>query len=249
MLGRLGLDVARLVRQVRARRMDPLALGLEHPRHRVLGQPVDLEVRQQRPQLPAIATSRCAWPSPIGEEMYSARLRRAAARASSAEVGVRRRSMKSRSSRLTFTGSRACGQWPEPSRRAPACRPVSSASAAPESWGRIGVVGPVDDQHRATTRRTAQTDVASSAAVRRAGVATQCLGIGLQRPADRILALLGRVRLGEHLREEELHEVRVVREPVVAIPLPPALVVSRGSSNAARRSRAGAPAATARQGR
>ena len=50
-LGRLALDVPRLVREQRARRMDPLPLRLEHRRHRMLGEPVDLEVRVQFPQL------------------------------------------------------------------------------------------------------------------------------------------------------------------------------------------------------
>ena len=50
-LGRLALDVRRLVREQRARRVDPLPLRLEHGRHRVLGEPVDLEVGVQLPQL------------------------------------------------------------------------------------------------------------------------------------------------------------------------------------------------------
>ena len=50
-LGRLALDVRRLVREQRARRVDPLPLRLEHCRHRVLGEPVDLEVGVQLPQL------------------------------------------------------------------------------------------------------------------------------------------------------------------------------------------------------
>ncbi len=50
-LGRLRLDVARLVREVRARRVDALALRFEHARHRVLGEPVDLEVGLQATQL------------------------------------------------------------------------------------------------------------------------------------------------------------------------------------------------------
>ena len=52
MPGRLGLDVAGLVGQVRAGRVDPLAAGLQDPGHRMLGQPVDLEVGVQRAQLP-----------------------------------------------------------------------------------------------------------------------------------------------------------------------------------------------------
>ena len=50
-LGALALDVVRLVREKRACRMDPLAARLEHRGHRMLGEPVDLEVGMQLPQL------------------------------------------------------------------------------------------------------------------------------------------------------------------------------------------------------
>ena len=47
----LALDVARLVREVRAPGMDALPARLEHLRHRMLGEPVDLEVGMKLPQL------------------------------------------------------------------------------------------------------------------------------------------------------------------------------------------------------
>jgi hypothetical protein len=50
-LGRLALEVVRLAREVAAGRMDPLAARLEHRRDRVLGEPVDLEVRVQAAEL------------------------------------------------------------------------------------------------------------------------------------------------------------------------------------------------------
>ena len=50
-LARLGGDVARLVGQLRARRVDVLAAGLEDARDRVLREPVDLQVGVQRAQL------------------------------------------------------------------------------------------------------------------------------------------------------------------------------------------------------
>ena len=63
------------------------------------------------------------------------------------------------------------------------------------------------------------------------GVAIERLGRRLEAPADAVLDRLGRVRLGEHLRDEELEEVAVVAEPVVAVVLRPALVgVELGSS-------------------
>ena len=68
-LGRLGLDVRGLVRQLGARRVDALALRLQHARDRILGQPVDLRSGTSARSSRAIATSRCACPKPIGEEM------------------------------------------------------------------------------------------------------------------------------------------------------------------------------------
>ena len=50
-LGGLGLDVGRLARQVLARRVDGLALSFEDSRDRVLGKPVDLDVRDELAQL------------------------------------------------------------------------------------------------------------------------------------------------------------------------------------------------------
>jgi hypothetical protein len=50
-LARLGGDVARLVREQRARRMNALAARFEDARDGILGEPVDLEPRHERPQL------------------------------------------------------------------------------------------------------------------------------------------------------------------------------------------------------
>jgi hypothetical protein len=50
------------------------------------------------------------------------------------------------------------------------------------------------------------------------------VGIGLHAPADRVLDLLGRVRLVEALPEEVLEEARIVAPPVVAVVLRPTFV-------------------------
>ncbi len=50
-LGRLALDVMRLVRKLGARRVDALAARLEHRGDGVLGEPVDLEIGMQLAQL------------------------------------------------------------------------------------------------------------------------------------------------------------------------------------------------------
>ena len=50
-LGGLGGDVRRLAGQLRAHRVDPLAVGVEDGGDRVLGEPVDLKVGVELPQL------------------------------------------------------------------------------------------------------------------------------------------------------------------------------------------------------
>src|SRR5216683_6870987 len=52
MLARLSLDMVRLACEPRAQRMDAFAIGFEQRRHRVLCQPIDLQVGAQRAKLP-----------------------------------------------------------------------------------------------------------------------------------------------------------------------------------------------------
>ena len=80
-LAGLGVDVSRLGCELGTGRVDALALRLEHRRHRVLGEPLDLETGVQLRNSRAIAMSRQTWPSPIGEQTRSARRPRFAARA------------------------------------------------------------------------------------------------------------------------------------------------------------------------
>ena len=104
--------------------------------------------------------------------------------------------------------------------------PASSASLAPLANGRMASSSPW------TTRTGHRTRVASSAA--RSGSENgspwaldpepgrdQRLRVGLQPPAHGVLDRLGGVRLGEHLREEELQELPVVLAPVVLVVLGP----------------------------
>ena len=97
----------------------------------------------------AIATSRRAWPRPIGDETNSARLPRAAARRQRAGGGGAE--MNSRSSRLTFTGSRAVGRCPAPS-SVTSLPPVACARARPLGKGANHVGIAVDDERRAPHR-------------------------------------------------------------------------------------------------
>ena len=73
-----------------------------------------------------------------------------------------------------------------------------------------------------STRARSSRTLSSSCEARRELRRDERLGVRVEAPADRVLALLRRVRLGEALREEELEEVLVVLEPVVAVPLAPA---------------------------
>ena len=162
----------------------------------------------------AIARSRRAWPSPIGEETIQRPLRRrAAARPRRAARRAAARSTNSRSSRLTCTGSRAvrhvAGALERDELRRRSARPAPRRRAC----GRIAVVG------RRGSTSTGQRDRAqqrrANVLARRACraprvVSAQRLGVGLEPPADAVLDLLGRVRLGEHLAEEELEEAAVV---------------------------------------
>ena len=157
--------------------------------------------------------------------------------------------MKSRSSRLTLTGSRAWGRWPDPSRTVSA--PFAELGERGTGGARAhGVVASVDDEHRAVD---AGEQLAHALLVREPGCELgrdQRLGVRLEAPADAVLALLRRVRLGEALREEELEEVLVVLEPVVAVPLVPAdVLVARLAEVLHRLQPRRSPAAAAGPGR
>ena len=159
----------------------------------------------------AIATSRCAWPSPIGEETKSARLGRDLPRTQ--RRGATPAATKSRSSRLTLTGSRTWGPCPEPSSRT-SSPPVASASPIPRPGPVIASSVP---WITSTGQRTRPLSVALGPGVERLALVRrdQHLGCRLEPPADAVLDRLRRVRLGEHLREEELEEAAVVAQPVV----------------------------------
>ena len=178
-----------------------------------------------------MATSRCAWPSPIGEEMYSARLRRDLPRAHrrGAGAGGWIDSTNCRSSRFTCTGIAGVGEVAG-ALEVDEVPLVRSASSIAHAVRRRCVVVAGDHQHRAAharaqlDERLAITSGASESGVHPLGGQDQRLGRRLQSPADAVLDLLGGVRLAERLREEELEEALVVAPPVVPVVLGPALV-------------------------
>src|SRR4029453_1420159 len=88
------------------------------------------------------------------------------------------------------------------------------------------VFGSVDDERRAADAR-AELDRrlrVELLGIPAAKANEQGLGIRLEPPADAVLDLLRRVRLREHLRDEELDIAAPVTQPVMTVLLRPALV-------------------------
>ena len=229
-LGRLGLDVVRLVGEVLAGGMDALALGLEHPGHGVLSQPVDLEVRMQLAQLPGDRHVALG----VSEPDRRGDVEGALAARAPARPRARRAAGPAEAGRLDSLGEIAHQQVHL--HRIASLRAVARARQAhegaadqlgerqPRVVGANGVVLSVDHQGRAVD---AGDELAHAVLVGEPGGELgrdRRLGVRLERLADRVLALLGGVGLVEHLGEEELEEVLVVRQPVVLVPLVPTLV-------------------------
>lgn len=82
----------------------------------------------------------------------------------------------------------------------------------------------VHDEDRAAHLPADRLRVLGGGRVKSRSGAQQRLGIGVEAPPEAVLALLVRVRLGEHLRHEELDPTAVVGQPVVAVGLLPAPV-------------------------
>ncbi len=204
--------------------MHTLPGRLEHLRDRVLREPDDLEVRLQLPQLAGDreVTLRVSEPDRAGD-VERARmtpshrpLDRALLRAlafaeklAQEQIDLDRVAHVRRVCRPFERDERAAGRLRE--RRAACVR-------------RLLVLVPVDDEHG-----TADTG-GELARLRLVGDprsllrGEQDLGRGLQPPFHAVLDLLRRVRLPEHLRDEELHEAGVVAQPVVAVVLRPPFV-------------------------
>ena len=221
-LGGFGFDVRRLVGQLRAGRVDALAFAGQDARHRVLRQPVDLEIRHERAQL---AGDRHV---PLGVAEADRRGDVEGAPAACLRAGPGRCRGPARLDEVA--------QQQVDLHRVARVRAVAGALEAHERaadqlcecGARVmradGVVAPVDHEDGAANLFD---ELAHARLVRkppRKLARDHRLGVRLQRPLDRVLALLGRVRLDEDLREEELEEVLVVLDPVVAVPLSPAVV-------------------------
>ena len=134
---------------------------------------------------------------------------------------------KSLMTRFAATGSRRCGPWPEPSNVISRAPGMAAATAAPRAGPTTASAEPW--MTSVGQRIWAQSRSAVSAVVQpvRVHASDDDLRVGVQAPADRVLDLLGRVRLGERLGEEEVEEPGPVPQPVVPVPLGPAFRSSR----------------------
>ena len=207
-----------------AGRVNRLARRPQRRRHRILGEPVDLEVGRQPTQL---VGDRQVAPN-MAEPDRRREVQDAPATARSPRPDVRRgaalivRSMKSVMARLTGTGSRTRARWPAPSSTT-SSPPTSSANARPLStcW------------HTSRSPWTTRVGDADAATLLLEGSPVrelQLLGLlaggqdlagRLERPRDGVLELLRRVRLDELLAEEELDPAAVlVRDDVPVEQLP-----------------------------
>ncbi len=163
----------------------------------------------------AIATSRRACPSPIGEETNSARRRRERPRVQVRAGGLRAAGELAQEP-VDLDGVAGLGAV------AGAFERDERAAGGLGERGALGVradaVGvAVDDERGAAHARGRVREGLQPAQAERRGGVGERLGVGLERPFDAVLDLLGRVRLVEHLGEEELQEPAVVLAPVVAV--------------------------------
>ena len=205
-LGGLRLDVPGLVRQMRACGMDALALAPRAPGHRVLGEPVDLQVGVQPAQLAGdrdVALG-VAEPDRRGDKQRA----RAAVRA--VNSGVARRALPSEhilgevaQRQVDLDRLARVGKWPAPGTIS--SRPsLRRASERPSRGGVIlsrspGITSTGQSRFRASSRsRRAGEGDAEFASSR----ATSVSGSVSSAHPTPVLDRLGRVRLGEAAGEE-----------------------------------------------
>ncbi len=219
-----------LADQPARRRVHPLALLREHPRHRVLSEPVDLKARVPGPQLGGdgqVAPD-------VAEPDRRADVQRPFAAVPAPGPGLPRRRPWAAQRRGEVADQQVGPDRIAHRRAMPAAVDRHQPAAGPAGQRHAGVVGhdpvfvAVHDQDRAAHLPAGGLGVRRGDAGRGRKGQQQRLGGGLQAPAHAVLTLLDRVRLGEHLRHEELDPAPVVRQPVVPVRLPPALVAVLG---------------------
>ena len=221
MLGRLRLDVVRLVRELSAGRMHGLAGRVERRRHGVLREPFDLDVRVQPTQLAGDGDVAPRVAEPDRRRQVERALRPPAPARPARRRGRRRGEVAQQEVDADgIARVRAVpGALHRNERPAGHVRELLADDRGPDR-----VVGAVDDEHGTRNAPAQARELVAVVQLPPEVCQGQGLGRGLEAPAHAVLDLLGRVRLGEHLAEEELQEVAVVLEPVVAVVLAPAVV-------------------------
>ena len=222
------LDVRRLARQEAARQVDALAVLLEHARHRVLGEPVDLEARHEVPQLPGDRHVALRVPEPDGarDEQRPPRParvrptpRRAAARAGPRAPRDELGDHQVAPHRVAHHGHVAAALEHYDLGRGEEPRELVGVGER-----RHGVLAAVDDEdwlpharpQLARPRRPALDDRGD-----------QRLGRDPLAPRDDVVLPLRRAGLGEDAAGEPAPEVGQVLAPVVGVVLAPPLAVGR----------------------
>ena len=228
MVGALVLDVGRLVGQPPRGGVHRLAGGLQHPGHRVLGQPVDLQVRLALPQLAGDGQVATGVAEPDGRREVQGSPGTTSGRHPRAGGGPAVHLVGELLDQVVGAHRLA------PLRAVAAAvdehqRPAGQLGESPPDrcWADL-VLRAVDDEHRAPHLRAERIERGGRRAAQ-AQPARRRVGQHLRRdvvgPEDEVLDLLGRVRLVEHATREELHEVlEPALEPVVLVVLRPALV-------------------------
>ena len=226
-LAGLVLDVARLVAQPRRRGVDLLAVLREHPGDRVLREPVDLQLRSARPQLRGDRDVPLGVPEPDGRREVQ-RLRRLVAARTHVVLAPRRLEAVDELRDQVVDLHRVARRRAVPGVLEQHQLPAGELGQPLAERGRPdAVLGAVHHDDRARHLPGQRRDRLAHRTVApeppRRGV-REDLRRDLVRPPDAVLDLLGRVRLGEHLPEEELGEVVVAAaQPVVLVVLGPAL--------------------------
>ncbi len=218
-VGGFGGDVGRLRCELRAQRVDSLAAGLQDRGDRVLGEPVDLEVGVEHPQL---VRDRHVT---LGVSEADGRRDVESAPTAGNRPGPapwwRGRSDEVPEQQVYFDRVAGMGQMARPGEQPELS--VGELGEPGTGFPRThGVVASVDHEDRTFDPRQERTHPLLVLEPGRQLGGDQCLCVRVEPPSDGVLPWLRRVRLGQALREEELEEVLVLLDPVVTVPLPPA---------------------------
>ena len=206
-LGGLALDVRRLVGQEGAGRVDPLAASLEHGGDGMLGQPVDLEVGVELPQL----VGDRGVPLGVAEADRRGDVEGALAAGLAAHpaAGGRRRRDEVAKQVVHLHRIACLREVPRALERDEL--PARRLGERQTARVRVELVlVAVQDEHRTANTLAELPEVDAGRKVDAGVMVREDFGGRLERPADGVLDLLRRMRLGEALPDEEREEVPIV---------------------------------------